>query len=245
MQASCHMRSVGAGAPMHIGVPEVRRDGESMQPVATANDPILDDLIREAVGDPETVGLLLSGSRAANMATPTSDYDLYWVLFDSEYDRRKVPGVPLRDRREPPDQPAIDLVYVCQRDLDRLPTAPGWWTYGYATARVLVDKTGDVTRAIAAITTMTEEKSRADVVGWFDAYANALVRSIEAGQRGNELGAPPRRRFGGASRPCAVRVGATLDVVSRSTHTAVVWARRARLARRLPPRHAPGGAHHG
>ena len=174
-----------------------------MQPGATTDDPILDDLIREAVGDPETVGLLLSGSRAANMATPTSDYDLYWVLSDSEYDRRRVPGVPLRDRREPPDQPAIDLVYVCQRDLDRLPAAPGWWTYGYATARVLVDKTGDVIRAIAAITTMTEEKSCADVVGWFDAYANALVRSIEAGQRGNELGA---RLHAGDSAGHLVRV---------------------------------------
>jgi hypothetical protein len=153
------------------------------------DDPILHGLIHEAVDDPETVGLLLSGSRAASMATPTSDYDLYWILSDAEYDRRRVPSVPLRARREPPNQAPIDLVYVCQRDLDRLPTAPGWWTYGYATARVLVDKTGEVTRAIEAIATMTEEKARADVVGWFDAYANALVRSIEAGQRGNELGA--------------------------------------------------------
>jgi hypothetical protein len=153
------------------------------------DDPILHGLIHEAVDDPETVGLLLSGSRAASMATPTSDYDLYWILSDAEYDRRRVPGVPLRARREPPNQAPIDLVYVCQRDLDRLPTAPGWWTYGYATARVLVDKTGEVTRAIEAIATMTEEKARADVVGWFDAYANALVRSVEAGRRSNELGA--------------------------------------------------------
>src|SRR4051812_45919847 len=85
--------------------------------VAT-NDPILDELIREGLDDPETVGLLLSGSRAAVMATATSDYDVYWVLADEVYDRRRAPGVPLRARREPPDQPPVDLVYVCQRDLD-------------------------------------------------------------------------------------------------------------------------------
>jgi hypothetical protein len=157
-------------------------------PQAT-NDPILAGLIREALDDAEAVGLLLSGSRAAGMATPTSDYDVYWVLSDAEYDRRQAAGVPLRARRYPAGHPYVDLVYVCQRDLERLPSTPGWWTYGYATARVLVDKTGAVTRALEAIATMPEEKARADVAGWFDAYANALVRSVKAGRRGNELGA--------------------------------------------------------
>jgi len=175
--------------------------------VAT-NDPILDELIREGLDDPETVGLLLSGSRAAGMVTATSDYDVYWVLADEVYDRRRTPGVPLRARREPPDQPPVDLVYVCQRDLDRLPTMPGWWTYGYATARVLLDKTGAIAPAIEAIRTMSEEKSRADVVGWFDAYANALVRSMEAGWRGNELGA---RLHAGDSAGHLVRVLFSLE----------------------------------
>ena len=157
--------------------------------MATPRDPILDALVQEAAGDPETVGLLLSGSRASGQATLTSDYDLYWVLSDAAHERRQADGVPLRARRERPGQPYLDLVYICQNDLDGLPETPGWWTYGYATARVLVDKTGDVARAIQAIETMPAEKAQADVAGWFDAYANALVRSVKAARRGDELGA--------------------------------------------------------
>ena len=111
------------------------------------------------------------------------------MLADAAYERRAVPGQPLREKRESRGEPSIDLVYVRQRDLDRLPERTGWWTYGYATARVLVDKTGEVTRAIQAIETMPAEKAQADVAGWFDAYANALVRSVKAARRGDELGA--------------------------------------------------------
>jgi hypothetical protein len=157
--------------------------------MATPRDPILDALVEEAAGDSETVGLLLSGSRAAGQATPSSDYDLFRVLSDVAHERRQADGVPLRERRERPGQPYLDLVYICQNDLDRLPETPGWWTYGYATARVLVDKTGAVTRALQAIKTMPPEKAQADVAGWFDAYANALLRSVKAARRGDELGA--------------------------------------------------------
>jgi len=45
---------------------------------------------------------------------------------------------------------------------------------------VLLDKTGDITRAIQAISTMPAEKAQADVAGWFDAYANAFFRSVKA-----------------------------------------------------------------
>ena len=56
--------------------------------MTTPNDPILDALMQEALDDPETDGLLLSGSRAAGQATPTSEYDLYWMLADQARVRR-------------------------------------------------------------------------------------------------------------------------------------------------------------
>jgi hypothetical protein len=34
----------------------------------------------------------------------------------------------------------------------------------------LLDKTGEVTRALEAIAAMPEEKARVDVPAWFDAY---------------------------------------------------------------------------
>ena len=139
--------------------------------------------------------------------------------------------MPLLARREPPDQPPVDLVYVCQRDLDRLPTMPGWWAYGYATARVLLDKTGAIAPAIEAIGTMSEEKSRADVVGWFDAYANALIRSVEAWRRGNQLGA---RLHAGDSAGHLVRVLFSLSVAGR--RTTIGWRPG---SQRLPNRAGP------
>jgi hypothetical protein len=158
-------------------------------PVAsTADDDVLAALINEAAADPETAGLILSGSRAVGLETAESDYDLYWVLAGEAYERRQANGASLREKREHADHPPVDLVYVCQRDLDRLPAVPGWATYGYATARVLLDKTGEVTRAIAAIVTMPADKAQADVAGWFDAYANAFYRSVKAWRRGDELG---------------------------------------------------------
>jgi hypothetical protein len=39
------------------------------------DDPVLAALVREAAADDETVGLVLSGSRAAGQATAESDYD--------------------------------------------------------------------------------------------------------------------------------------------------------------------------
>ena len=95
-------------------------------PVASADhDNVIAALIQEAAADLETVGLILSGSRAAGQATPESDYDLYWVLSDAAYERRQASGASLRAKRESADHLPVDLVYVCQRDLDRLPIVLG------------------------------------------------------------------------------------------------------------------------
>jgi hypothetical protein len=44
---------------------------------AAQDDPVLTALVREAADDPETIGLILSGSRSAGCADEASDYDLH------------------------------------------------------------------------------------------------------------------------------------------------------------------------
>ena len=59
---------------------------------ADIDDPALRSLLDAARHDPETLGVLLHGSRGARMADDQSDYDLLWVLTDAGYRRRDAIG---------------------------------------------------------------------------------------------------------------------------------------------------------
>jgi len=152
------------------------------------DDPVLASVIHQACEDPAVAGVLLGGSRGAGCADDWSDYDLSIVLTDDAFDERCARG---EDARVKPwrREGRLDLSYTCLRELDRLAANPGWWTPGYATTRVLLDKTGAVTRALEAIVSFLPEKARADAAAWFDAYLNGFYRSLKAWRRGNELGA--------------------------------------------------------
>jgi hypothetical protein len=159
-----------------------------MNEMSRTKDPLLQRLINEAVEDPSTVGLILSGSRGAGCAGAESDYDVEWVLTDAAYSARQERGEPLSLSKTRLDGQPADLSYTCPRELERVAANPGWWTPGYATARVLLDKTGEVTPALEHIAVMPEEKAKADAGGFFDAYLNAFYRSLKAWRRGDELG---------------------------------------------------------
>lgn len=149
-------------------------------------DPVLTVLVREASGDPDVLGVLLSGSRGAGYGDAQSDYDVVWVLTDNAFTRRATPD---QIKQHTVGQPPIDHIYTCPANLAPLAAQPDWRTFGYATARVLLDKTGAVTHARAAIALVPEERARQDAAAWFDAYLNAFYRSLKAWRRGNELGA--------------------------------------------------------
>jgi hypothetical protein len=154
----------------------------------TGNDPILDRMIEAARADPETLGLILDGSRGAGCGDAESDYDLSWVLTDAAYHSRQERGESAREVVRHPGEPKLDLCYTCPEKLSRNAREHGWWTPGQAMARVVLDKTGEVTVAHAAIARMPEEKARVDIPAWFDAYLNGFYRSMKAWRRGNELG---------------------------------------------------------
>jgi hypothetical protein len=156
-------------------------------PIWWADDPILVTLVREAREDPEVVGLLMGGSRAAGCADDCSDYDLSIVLTDAAYDARSATGESLHVRARKGDP--RDRIYTCVRDLRNVAKTPGWWTPGYATTRVLLDKTGAVADALAAIVALPEDQARAMAAAGFDGYLNGFYRSLKAWRRGNEVGA--------------------------------------------------------
>jgi Domain of unknown function (DUF4037) len=151
------------------------------------DDPILQPLIAAARADPDIEGLILGGSRGAGVDDAESDYDLEWVLADQAYDRRVERGESTHIRGTL-EQPLLDVSYTCLCKLEKIAAQMSWELPAYATARVLYDKTGQVAQAVQAMATMPEERARADVLGWFDAYLNAFYRSLKAWRRGNQLG---------------------------------------------------------
>jgi hypothetical protein len=161
-------------------------------PYAWDDDPVLETLRRAAESDPDTLGLILSGSRASGCATAESDYDLEWVLTDAAGERHKTAGGAMAHRSPVvaaiAARPDVDLGYSCPRDLEALISTPDWRAPAYATAAVLVDRSGEVARLVRGIGMPTAERAERDARSAYDAYLNAFYRSMKAWRRGDELG---------------------------------------------------------
>jgi hypothetical protein len=152
-----------------------------------SDDPVLAALVQEGREDPEVVGLLLGGSRGAGCADERSDYDFTIVLTDAAHDVRRAAGesMHLRARKVDPR----DRSYTCVRELEVVAATPGWWTPGYVTTRVLLDKTGAVAATLQRIVDLPPEQAREAVAAGFDGYLNGFYRSLKAWRRDNEVGA--------------------------------------------------------
>lgn len=161
-----------------------------MSDVLATDDLVLARLLEEARRDEETIALVLGGSRGAGLGDADSDDDLIIVLTDDAYDRRKQRGERLGGKTTLAGRSrADDLGYSCPRALAAAAARPDWRTYGLVASQVLLDKTGDVTRLLAALARVPVNKAQADAAGWFDAYLNAFYRSLKAWRRGNVRGA--------------------------------------------------------
>lgn len=159
----------------------------SFVPYAIANDPVLQMLISEATADIDVIGLVLSGSRAVELVTPESDYDIYFVVTDEAIARYKEQGLPRRGHTVDPPIETTDLfnepIGWFQRE-----SLPAWTMPTWAEACILYDRDGATARAFEALRYMTENEAAAQAAEWYDTYLNALYRSLKAWRRGNMLG---------------------------------------------------------
>jgi hypothetical protein len=130
-------------------------------------DELLTALVRDAEADPDTVAVILGGSRSVGHERPDSDYDVYYV--------RTAPG-------KVPAQPNVETPTITLEELRTI--EPSWWTDGMVQGRVLLDKTnGELAEILERL------GAADDVSASYDAYLNALVRGKAAARRGDELGA--------------------------------------------------------
>jgi hypothetical protein len=130
-------------------------------------DDVLSALLRDAEDDPDTLAVILHGSRGAGIADDASDYDVVFIRT-----RKDLP--PLPDRVE------ADVTL-----LEELRTSePTWKTDGLVQGRLLLDKTGEVRTILDRL----GKAPREDAAEAYDGYLNAFVRGIRAADRGDELG---------------------------------------------------------
>jgi hypothetical protein len=130
-------------------------------------DEVLAQLVSEAEADPETLALVLAGSRAHGHEHAESDYDIYLVRT-----RPVTPRVP-----ENVEAACTTLEELCSLE-------PYWWTDGLVAGRVLVDKTGGALGHELERLRGVPENAAHDA---YDGYLNAFVRGIGAARRGDEL----------------------------------------------------------
>lgn len=145
------------------------------------HEELLARLLADAWEDPAPLGLIRSGSPALD---DDSDLDLSWVLTDEAYRERVRSNAAVHVR-----QGASDILYTSPEELERLVNHPGWWTYGYAAASVLLDKNGVVTPLQQAFRSMSPGEAADRAAEAYDGYLNSFIRSLRAWQKGDELGA--------------------------------------------------------
>ena len=141
----------------------------------------LDELVAEADADPDTVALLLHGSRARGAERPESDYDLFRFLTEDAYARRPKSDLHVKDGD-------VDTAYASVSRLRELAEKPAWQTSAFVTARLLLDKTGEVTEVLRILAERAAEQAWADVPEAYDDYLNCFVRSLKAWSKGDALG---------------------------------------------------------
>ena len=109
---------------------------------------LLDELVREVAADPDSIGLILHGSRAAGMDGPDSDFDLIRVVTGKSWAARRDRG-RLRERR--PGPPKADISYDSPEGLRLRADATDGYTPMFVNAKVVADTGGEVAALVEAI----------------------------------------------------------------------------------------------
>lgn len=146
---------------------------------------LLDELIAEVAADPESIGLILHGSRAAGVHGPESDYDFVRVVTDASYAARRERG-ELREKRS--GTPKADVVYASPDRLRLRAESTDGYTPMFVTAQVVADTADEVASLVEAIVANAGARALEDLDELYDDYLNCFVRSLKAWRRGDELG---------------------------------------------------------
>ena len=127
---------------------------------------MIDDVVREAAADDDVLGVLLKGSRSLGAEDDESDWDFVVVVRDGEPSHTKDGDLD-----------------VLRTTLDRLRDAPRYEKPAIAHARVLLDKTGAIARAVEDARAVTRD----ELAELYDSYLNDFYRSLKSWRRGREL----------------------------------------------------------
>ena len=148
---------------------------------------LIEEIQAEVAADPESVGLILHGSRAAGAERPESDYDVIRVLTEEGYAAREARD-DFRKLHEAEGSLPVDVAYVSLERLRRIADAPDWRVGMLVTGRVLVDRDGELAALVAEIVRRAGEHAFDRLPEYYDDYLNCFVRSLKAWRRGDELG---------------------------------------------------------
>jgi hypothetical protein len=150
-------------------------------------DSVLMQVAAEIRDDPDALGLLLHGSRAAGTARPDSSYDLIAILDHAAYAQRKQRGT-IEERRVRRGRPMVAITYESLGRLRHSAHRGGFRAAMVATSIVLVDKGGDINTLVSA-SVAAREPAYKRVSREYDGYLNGFTHSLKSSMRGDDLGA--------------------------------------------------------
>jgi len=139
-------------------------------------------LLRSARQDPNIVGLILTGSRAAGPVTRFSDYDVRVIVKDRVVNRYT--------RRFPRRSSGLDVAVGGERGFAghaALGSPMEWDGYAFAHAKVLLDRSGRIARLSKEKGRVPRALLRKYVSRNLDGYINAVYRSLKAHRDRNLL----------------------------------------------------------
>ena len=132
----------------------------------------LEELVSRAEADPAVVGLILTGSRAREMATEHSDTDVFVI-------------VPERAGQWSATSRTQELDTIVLTVAELADVSDRWQRYAYRGAQVLLDRLdGRITSLVQARATLTPAESDAWVREDLDGYINFCYRAAKSRRDG-------------------------------------------------------------
>lgn len=140
-----------------------------------------EELVDAARRDENILGLVLTGSRASGVGvTEGSDWDVRLIVRDDVLST-------YRAEYGTPHGSAVEVVVLGETELERfgeVRSETAWDRYSWVRARVVVDETGRIARAVDRKRMLDVEEAAALAAEHLDDYVNWLYRSLTNARAG-------------------------------------------------------------